>query len=83
MGARGPRPERTPENDIRVIANYCQRLDRILARLTTAEIEAMSAEDKWFLASFAGRTGDALCDAHDTAVGKRGESFISRTSIVD
>jgi tRNA(Ile)-lysidine synthase TilS/MesJ len=75
MSARGPRLPRTPENDIRLIANYCQRLDTILARLTTEEIRALSDEDRNFLANFAGPTGSNLCTACDIARDQLGAQY--------
>jgi hypothetical protein len=65
--ARGPKPPRSPENDIRLIANYCQRLDRILDRLSTEEIEALSTEDRQFVQSFAEPTSNMLGWVADVA----------------
>lgn len=91
MSTRGPRPERSPGNDIRLIANYCQRLDKILDRLTSDEIAAMDADDRDFLAYFARETSTRLHNArlwaldsdHPEAIRAHGyDNFITKRSIL-
>lgn len=79
MGARGPRIERSPENDIRLIANYCRRLDTILERLTPDEIQALSPEDRQFLAGFSGPTSNQLAAACDIARDQLGNQYPNRS----
>lgn len=54
------RPPRTIENDLRLLANYSQRMEKVAERITVAEIEGLSDNDVGFLLHFAERLGNTL-----------------------
>lgn len=49
--------ERTFENDIRLIANYAMRLEKVLDRIEQDELEAATDYDLWILKSHFERVG--------------------------
>lgn len=58
----GRREGQTVDDDIRILANYCKRLQGVVVRFEREDLEALSEEDLWIVHRWASDTGVLLAN---------------------